>query len=215
VIAPTVAAPAVPMRTPTRREAPPFGYGTPVAPTAVAPIPASAVTVTPGQEAGADVRAAASSSMTGGTAPQPPAGTTGGTPAKVPVFGSRTIGTSVTPPIPTFGRVAPDVAPSLPALPMPTASAAPGLSGTRNIGFEVAPAVRPAAPAAPAAPVPPPEEEDIFAGSSIKLEPEEVPSVEPRTDMAAMRARFDALRRMRAEREAAKQEALSSGVFSQ
>jgi hypothetical protein len=53
--------------------------------------------------------------------------------------------------------------------------------------------------------VPTPEEEDIFAGSSITMEPEEVPSVEPRTDMAAMRARLDAIRRLREERAAVAQ----------
>ena len=34
------------------------------------------------------------------------------------------------------------------------------------------------------------------------MDQEEVPSVEPRTDMAAMRARLDALRRLREERAA-------------
>ena len=53
--------------------------------------------------------------------------------------------------------------------------------------------------------MPPPVEEDLFAGSSITLEPEEVPSVEPRTDMAAMRARIDALRKRAQERAAVQQ----------
>lgn len=172
------------------------------APAAAAPAPAlKPVTPTPDTKAGSDVRAGAPSAQTGGTAPKPPAGTAGGTPSRAPVMAGRTIGTSVTPPIPVFGQVAPDVAPPLPAMPMPTASAAPGLFETKNIGFEsVAPVARPAAPAAPAAPVPPPVEDDIFAGSSISMDQEEVPSVEPRTDMAAMRARLDAIRKRAQER---------------
>ena len=147
--------------------------------------------------------------MTGANAPQPPAGTTTGTPSRVPVFGSRTIGTSVTPSTPMFGQVAPDVAPPLPAMPMTTASAAPGLFETKNFGVEsVAPIARPtapAAPAAPAAPVPPTVE---------MLEPEEVPSVEPRMDKATLKARLDAMRSIRAQKEAEKKAALEAGIFA-
>lgn len=191
-----------PVRLPTRKEAPPFGYGTPVAaptaaPAPTAPIPAPAATApapapkpattTPGVEAGSAVRAGTSSEMTGGNAPQPPAGTTGGTLAKVPVMAGRTVGTSVTPLPPlAFGKVAPTVETPPPSVSTPAVAPAPGLSASPF-----------------SAPVP--ESEDIFAESSIALEPEEIPAVEPRTDMAAMRARLDALRKLRAEREAVQQ----------
>lgn len=178
-----------------------------VAPTAVAPIPAPAVTApaaapkpatpTPGQEAGAEVRAAAPSSMTGGNAPQPPAGTMGGTPAKVPVLAGRTVGTSVTPPPPPTFAPAAQPSTTMP-LPVTTTSTVPTLPAGASA------VTRSAAPAAPATPVPTPEE-DLFSESSITLEPEEVPSVEPRTDMAAMRARLDAIHRLRKERAAVAQ----------
>jgi len=205
-----------PVRLPTRKEAPPFGFGTPVAapaaapaptapipaPAAAAPAPAPAATPTPGQEAGAAVRAGAPSAMTGATAPQPPAGTTGGTQASVPVMTS--VGTSLG--VPKFGPVATTVETPPPSLSTATAPPAPGLMGTQNIGFEnVAPVARPAAPAAPAAPVLPPEEDDIFAGSSITLEPEEVPAFAPLTDRASVQARIDALRKRAQERAAVQQ----------
>jgi hypothetical protein len=212
-VAPTVTAPAVPMQTPTRREAPPFGYGTPVAPTAVAPIPAPSVTVTPGEEAGGEIRAAAPSSKTGGNAPQP-VQTAVGTPAKVPTFA----------PIP-----APPPEPMMPSVTSAgSAAASPRLADMP--AFPVAPApvpapAKPAAPAPVAAPAPAPTpapvpaaatapEEDIFSGATITMEPEEVPTVAA-PDTAALKSRLDALRRMRAEREAARQQALSAGVFSQ
>lgn len=211
-----------PVRLPTRKEAPPFGFDTPVAataaapaptapipaPAAAAPAPAPAATPTPDQGAGSAVRAGAPSAQTGGTAPQPPAGTTNGTPAKAPVMTS--VGTSLG--VPKFGPVATAVETPPPSLSTATAPPAPGLMGTQNINFEyVAPVARPAAPAAP---VPPPVEDDIFAGSSITLEPEEVPSVEPRTDMESLRARLDAMRRLRAQKEAEKKAALEAGIFS-
>lgn len=174
------------------------------APAAAAPAPApKPAAPMPGQEAGEAVRAEAPSAMTGATAPQPPAGTTAGTPAKVPVM--PTVGTSLGR-APTFGPVATAVETPPPSVSTATVPPALGLMGTQNIGFEnVAPVARPAAPAAPAAPVPTPADEDIFAGSSITLEPEEVPTVEPRTDMETLRARLDAIRKRREERAAVQQ----------
>lgn len=177
-----------------------------VAPTAVAPIPAPSMTVTPGQEAGAQIREAAPSAVTGGTAPQPVQNAVG-TPSKVPTFA----------PIP-----APPPEPMMPSVTSAgSAAASPRLADMP--AFPVAPAPvpvaeKPAAPAPVAAPAPAPTpapvpEEDIFSGATITLEPEEVPTVAaPNT--AALTSRLDALRRMRAEREAARQQALSAGVFS-
>lgn len=199
-----------PVRLPTRREAPPFGYGTPVPAQAAAPATTPAATPTPGQEAGAAVRAEAPSAMTGATAPQP-VQTVVGTPAKVPVMAGRTTPTPATIPTPTFGTI-----PEPPPAPMtPSVTTAGSAAGSPRLAdmpaFPEAPAPAPAtvrttaaAPVAAPAPTPVPEE-DIFSGATITMEPEEIPAVEPRTDMATMRARLDAIRKRREERAAALQ----------
>ena len=187
----------------------------PVATTAVAPIPAPSVTVTPGQEAGAEVRSAVPSAMTGGNAPQP-VQTAVSTPAKVPAIKFA--------PIP-----APPPEPMMPSVTSATSAVASPRLADMPV-FPVAPApvpapAKPAAPAPVAAPAPAPAptpvpaaapapEEDIFSGATITMEPEEVPTVAA-PDTAALKSRLDALRRKRAEREAARQQALSAGVFSQ
>lgn len=217
VVTPTVAAPLPEAIPPRSRFAPsPFAtQATPptVAPTAVAPIPAPSVTVIPGQEAGAEVRSAVPSAMTGGNAPQPvqPAG---GTPAKVPAIKFATI--PAPPPEPMMPSTMTGSVPmEIPAVSQPEIKGPGAVSTVTPSTVEVRRMTSPApvpAPAPAPAPAPVPEE-DIFSGATIKLEPEEVPTVAA-PDTAALKSRLDALRRMRAEREAAKQEALSSGVFS-
>jgi hypothetical protein len=219
VVTPTVAAPIPEAIPPRSRFAPsPFAtQATPptVAPTAVAPTPAPSVTVTPGQEAGAEVRAAAPSAMTGATAPQP-VQIAVGTPAKVPAIKFAPIPEQ--PPAPMMPSVtsagsaaaSPRLA-DMPAFPVaPAPVPAPAKPSAPAPVAAPAPAPAPA-PVTAAAPVP---EEDIFSGATIKLEPEEVPTVAA-PDTAALKSRLDALRRMRAEREAARRQALSAGVFSQ
>jgi len=227
VVTPTVAAP-IPAPVSSEVAGAP-GMRARVAPTAVAPIPAPSVTVTPGQEAGAEVREAVPSAMTGGNAPQP-VQTVVGTPAKVPVMVGRTTPTPATIPTPTFGTIPePPPEPMMPSVTSATSAvASPRLEDMP--AFPVAPApvpapAKPAAPAPVAAPAPAPAptpvpaaapapEEDIFSGATITMEPEEVPTVAA-PDTAALKSRLDALRRKRAEREAARQQALSAGVFSQ
>ncbi len=227
VVTPTVAAP-IPAPVSSEVAGAP-GMRARVAPTAVAPIPAPSVTVTPGQEAGAEVREAVPSAMTGGNAPQP-VQTVVGTPAKVPVMVGRTTPTPATIPTPTFGTIPePPPEPMMPSVTSATSAvASPRLADMP--AFPVAPApvpapAKPAAPAPVAAPAPAPAptpvpaaapapEEDIFSGATITMEPEEVPTVAA-PDTAALKSRLDALRRKRAEREAARQQALSAGVFSQ